>query len=56
MRLNNLQLNNYRNYESLELSFDKKSCHFLGENAQGKTNVLESIYVLAMTKKSSNYK
>ena len=43
MRLNNLQLNNYRNYESLELSFDK-ILSFLGENAQGKTNVLESIY------------
>ena len=50
MRLNNLQLNNYRNYESLELSFDKNLVIFLGENAQGKTNVLESIYVLAMTK------
>ncbi|MFV0558905.1 MAG: DNA replication/repair protein RecF [Enterococcus sp.] len=50
MRLNNLQLKYYRNYESLNLEFKKNLVIFLGENAQGKTNVLESIYVLAMTR------
>ncbi|WP_461198912.1 DNA replication/repair protein RecF [Enterococcus sp. N249-2] len=50
MRLNELQIKNYRNYETLSLHFNKNLVIFLGENAQGKTNILESIYVLAMTK------
>lgn len=50
MKLNKLTLNNYRNYKSLELEFPKSLNVFLGENAQGKTNLLESIYVLAMTR------
>lgn len=50
MRLNELQLQNFRNYETLSLSFEKNLVIFLGENAQGKTNVLESIYVLALTR------
>lgn len=50
MRLNDLYLRNFRNYEELSLTFDKNITIFLGENAQGKTNVLESIYVLAMTR------
>lgn len=50
MHLNELHLKHYRNYESLDLSFPKSLTIFLGENAQGKTNLLESIYVLAMTR------
>lgn len=50
MRLNKLSLQNYRNYDHLELEFPKTLNIFLGENAQGKTNLLESIYVLAMTR------
>lgn len=50
MYIEQLQLKNYRNYEDLQLSFDNKVNVFLGENAQGKTNVMESIYVLAMAK------
>lgn len=50
MRLNNLQIKNFRNYEELSLTFEKNLVIFLGENAQGKTNILESIYVLAMTR------
>lgn len=50
MQLNDLQLRNFRNYQDLSLTFDKNITIFLGENAQGKTNVLESIYVLAMTR------
>lgn len=50
MRLNKLELAHYRNYESLSFSFPKNLNIFLGENAQGKTNLLESIYVLAMTR------
>lgn len=50
MRLSNLQLQNFRNYDDLSLTFTKNLVIFLGENAQGKTNVLESIFVLAMTR------
>ncbi|MEI5908406.1 DNA replication/repair protein RecF [Bacillus spongiae] len=50
MYIEGLQLENYRNYESLEVSFENKVNVILGENAQGKTNVMESIYVLAMAK------
>ncbi|MGC5326509.1 DNA replication/repair protein RecF [Brevibacillus sp. SYSU BS000544] len=50
MLLRNLQVNNYRNYSSVSLSFDKNINLFVGNNAQGKTNLLESIYVLALAK------
>lgn len=50
MIIERLQLTNYRNYESLNLEFSPKINVFIGENAQGKTNVMESIYVLAMAK------
>ena len=50
MNIERLQLTNYRNYESLALEFSPKINVFIGENAQGKTNVMESIYVLAMAK------
>jgi DNA replication and repair protein RecF len=50
MYMKELVLENFRNYESLQLTFDNKVNVILGENAQGKTNVLEAIYVLAMAK------
>ncbi len=50
MYIEELQLKNYRNYERLEANFENKVNVILGENAQGKTNVMESIYVLAMAK------
>lgn len=50
MHIEHLKLKDYRNYESLDLSFSPKINVFIGENAQGKTNVMESIYVLAMAK------
>ena len=50
MNIERLQLTNYRNYESLTLDFSSKINVFIGENAQGKTNVMESLYVLAMAK------
>lgn len=58
MRLNEISLQHYRNYDELTLSFPKTLNIFLGENAQGKTNLLESIYVLAMTRshRTSNEK
>jgi DNA replication and repair protein RecF len=50
MYIENISLRNYRNYEQLELFFEDKVNVILGENAQGKTNVMESIFVLAMAK------
>lgn len=48
--IQDIRLTNYRNYDSLHLSFEDKVNVIIGENAQGKTNLLESIFVLAMAK------
>lgn len=50
MFIKNLSLTHFRNYGQLSLSFDSPIQLFIGNNAQGKTNVLESIYVLALAK------
>lgn len=50
MILKNIKLKNYRNYEDLDLNFSPNINIIYGNNAQGKTNLLESIYVLAFTK------
>lgn len=50
MYIEELSLRHYRNYESLHVVFENGVNVILGENAQGKTNVMESIYVLAMAK------
>lgn len=50
MKLESLKLTNYRNYKEADLRFDKEINVLIGENAQGKTNLLEAIYVLAMAK------
>jgi DNA replication and repair protein RecF len=50
MFLKKLSLQHYRNYEQIELSTDRVVNVFVGPNAQGKTNLLESIFVLALTK------
>ena len=43
MRLNKLELHNFRNYESLSLDFEPGVNLIVGNNAQGKTNLLEAI-------------
>ncbi len=43
-------MKNYRNYEEIFIDFNDKLNIVIGDNAQGKTNLLESIYVLAVTK------
>lgn len=50
MYIESLQLKNFRNYESLEIVFDKETNILYGDNAQGKTNILESIYLCGTTK------
>jgi DNA replication and repair protein RecF len=47
MRLNHLSLTNFRNYTRLELSLPDRLTVFQGTNAQGKTNLLEAIHLLA---------
>ncbi|MBD5394586.1 MAG: DNA replication/repair protein RecF [Lachnospiraceae bacterium] len=50
MIIKSLELADFRNYENLEISFDKGTNILYGDNAQGKTNILEAIYVSATTK------
>ena len=50
MIIESLELLNYRNYEHLDLKFAKGTNIFYGDNAQGKTNILEALYVSATTK------
>lgn len=50
MIVKSLKLKNYRNYDLLNLEFDSTTNIFYGDNAQGKTNILESIYLTATTK------
>lgn len=50
MRLTELSLKQYRNYQAQTVSFSPHINVLIGENAQGKTNLLEAIYVLALTR------
>ena len=50
MIVKKVELKNFRNYKLLELDFDSKINILYGNNAQGKTNVLESIYMCSTTK------
>ena len=50
MRLTDLQLHNFRNYEELNLSFEPGVNLIVGNNAQGKTNLLEAISYLGSGK------
>ena len=50
MKLQKIYLKNYRNYDDILLELNNNLNIIIGDNAQGKTNLLESIYVLAVTK------
>ena len=50
MKIEHLKLTNFRNYDRLELDFNQNINLFIGNNGQGKTNILESIYVLSLSK------
>ncbi len=47
MHIKSLQLNNFRNYEKAEFHFSPGINFIFGENAQGKTNLLEAVYLLS---------
>lgn len=50
MIIKSLELENFRNYESLSMEFDSGTNILYGDNAQGKTNILEAIFLSATTK------
>ena len=50
MQISSLKLLNYRNYESLEISFSPYTNIIYGKNGMGKTNLVEAIYMLGVTK------
>lgn len=50
MWLKNIEISGFRNYSHQEVQFNPHLNVFLGQNAQGKTNILESIYFLALTR------
>ncbi|GAB2021368.1 DNA replication/repair protein RecF [Pseudolactococcus yaeyamensis] len=50
MIISELHLTNFRNYNHLDLTFHPNLNIFVGQNAQGKTNIAESIYFLALTR------
>ena len=50
MKIKSLRLKDYRNYDLLKLDFDAAANIFYGDNAQGKTNILEAVYLSGITK------
>lgn len=50
MIVNSIRLDQFRNYKSLELEFHPGTNLFYGDNAQGKTNILESVYLCGTTR------
>ncbi len=56
MKINNLQLINYRNYNNEKILFKDNINFLVGKNAQGKTNVIEAIYFSAIGKSSRTNK
>ena len=50
MWINNIKINNFRNYKLEEINLEKNINIFYGENAQGKTNIIEAIFLCSMGK------
>ena len=56
MYIESVQLKNFRNYEFLEMTFDQGTNILYGDNAQGKTNILESLYLCGTSKSHKSSK
>ena len=54
MKIKGLVLENFRNYKNLEIEFDERRNLIVGENAQGKTNLVEAIYLTAFARSFRN--
>ena len=50
MYIEKIKLNNFRNYDQLELDLNKNINIIYGNNAQGKTNILEAIFLCSFGK------
>ncbi len=50
MYIESIELKDYRNYKELHMDFSQGTNILYGDNAQGKTNILESVYVCCTTK------
>ena len=50
MWIKNIKINNFRNYEKEEINLEKNINIFYGENAQGKTNIIEAIFLCSLGK------
>lgn len=50
MYIREIELKNFRNYEELNLEFDEKVNFIIGNNAQGKTNLLEGVFMSSIGK------
>ena len=48
MYIKKVKLENFRNYENEEIEFDKNVNIIYGDNAQGKTNILEAIFICSL--------
>ena len=55
MIIKNIEITNFRNYENLKLQLEPNINIIYGNNGEGKTNLLESIYVLAFTKSHRSF-
>ena len=56
MKITKLELTNFRNYLNASVNFEDGLNFIVGHNAQGKTNLLESIYLLSVGKSPKNSK
>ena len=56
MQINSVKLNNFRNYQGVNINFNNGINFIVGKNAQGKTNLLESIYLTSVGKSPKNSK
>ena len=50
MWINSIKINNFRNYKLEKINLEKNINIFYGENAQGKTNIIEAIFLCSMGK------
>ncbi len=50
MYIKNIKLNHFRNYENEKIKLEENINVFFGDNAQGKTNVVEAIFLCALGK------
>ena len=50
MHIEKIKLNNFRNYENQDIILEKGINIFYGDNAQGKTNIIESVFLCSLGK------